>query len=137
MADLLTPSRRSENMRRIKGKNTKPEMAVRRLLHSLGYRYRLHVKDLPGKPDIVFPGRRRIIMVHGCFWHQHSGCREGKIPQSRRDYWMDKLGRNKQRDLDHMTALQRAGWEILVLWECQIQSSCNLEETLASFLTKR
>src|ERR1700761_3512616 len=98
MADHLSPERRSKKMSRISSKDTKPELVVRRLLHGLGYRYRLHRKDLPGKPDLVFTKRKKVIFVHGCFWHQHSECREGRIPGSRLDYWEAKLKRNVERD---------------------------------------
>jgi len=96
--DKLTAERRSANMRAIRSKGTKPEMRVRRLIHTLGYRYRLHRKDLPGKPDLVFPGRRCVIFVHGCFWHQHAGCREGRPPRSNSGYWTPKLSRTVERD---------------------------------------
>src|SRR5690606_29651257 len=98
MADRLTPEARSRNMAAIKSKGMKPELAVRKLLHQLGYRFRLHRHDLPGRPDIVFPGRRAIVQVHGCFWHQHPGCRHARIPGSRQDYWGPKLKRTVERD---------------------------------------
>lgn len=135
MADSLNPSRRSENMRRIKAKDTKPEMIVRRLLHSLGYRYRLHAKDLPGKPDIVFRKRKKAIFVHGCFWHQHSECREGRFPGTRPEYWIPKLGRNVQRDYEHVESLTAAGWRVLTIWECQISHITTLEDSIRTFLS--
>jgi len=119
--DKLDPQRRSENMRRIRSKNTKPEILLRSLLHRQGYRFRVHRKDLPGKPDIVFAGRRKVIFVHGCFWHQHPGCREGRIPASRQDYWHPKLTRNQARDAAAMESLAGLGWEILFVWECEIE----------------
>ncbi len=134
MTDRLSPARRSENMRRIRSRNTEPEMAVRRLLHGLGYRYRLHVKDLPGKPDIVFPSRRCIVMVHGCFWHGHKGCRESRMPLSNREYWVEKLERNYARDREHLRSLRRLGWRVMVVWECQTGSSNKLEPKLLRFL---
>jgi DNA mismatch endonuclease (patch repair protein) len=134
MADRLTAERRSENMRRIRAKDTTPEMVVRRLLHRLGYRYRLHAKDLPGKPDLVFPSRRAIVMVHGCFWHGHKGCRESRMPGSNREYWVEKLERNYARDRSHLRALRRLGWRVIVVWECQTEDPTRLEPRLVRFL---
>jgi DNA mismatch endonuclease (patch repair protein) len=132
--DKLSPERRSENMRRIRNKNTKPEMVVRRLIYSLGYRYRIHQKQLPGKPDLVFTKRRKIILIHGCFWHLHSECREGRIPNSRKDYWLPKLTKNVNRDTDNLTKLNAAGWEVMVIWECQLSNLKELAENVKSFL---
>ena len=134
MTDSLNPSRRSENMRRIKAKNTKPEMVVRKLLHSLGYRYRLHAKDLPGKPDVVFRRLKRAIFIHGCFWHQHGECREGRLPGSRPEYWIPKLGRNVERDRNHAAQLIDAGWRVLTLWECETVDPDFLKRALCAFL---
>lgn len=133
--DKLTPSQRSENMRRIKSKDMKPELLVRKLVHSMGYRYRLHRKDLPGKPDLVFGPRRKVIFVHGCFWHCHDDpeCLDGRKPRSNTDYWNPKLARNKERDSQRIEALQKLGWDVLVIWECQCKSPC-LSERLRSFL---
>ncbi|WP_264212990.1 very short patch repair endonuclease [Leisingera thetidis] len=133
MADTLTPERRSANMARIRAKDTKPEMLVRRLVHGLGYRYRLHRKDLPGKPDLVFGPRRKVIFVHGCFWHQHS-CPAGRIPASRRSYWEPKLLRNKQRDAEQQAVLQAAGWQVLTIWECETKDRDALQNRLEAFL---
>ena len=108
-------------MRLIRSKDTRPEVLVRRLLAAHGYRYRLHRKDLPGKPDLVFPGRRKVILVHGCFWHQHGGCIDGRAPKSNSDYWRPKLLRNRSRDIRAKRALSRLGWKYLVLWECYIE----------------
>jgi len=108
-------------MRRIRSKNTKPEMILRRALHALGMRYRLHVKNLPGKPDIVFAGARLAVLVHGCFWHRHPGCREASKPRSRSDYWEPKLNRNVARDAEHTAALEHAGYRVVVVWECDIE----------------
>jgi len=121
---------RSENMARIRSKNTGLELHVRNAIYQMGYRYRLHVRELPGKPDIVFPGRRKVIFVHGCFWHQHSGCREGRVPTSRRDYWVPKLERTVARDAAHIDQLRNAGWEVLVLWECEILRDSNELRTI-------
>jgi DNA mismatch endonuclease (patch repair protein) len=112
---------RSENMRRIKSRDTGPEIAVRRLLYSLGYRYRLNHKTLPGKPDIVFAKRRKVIFVHGCFWHAH-GCRMSHNPRTNTAYWSPKLARNVERDSKNQTALEQLGWQTLTLWECDIQN---------------
>ncbi|MCJ2188082.1 very short patch repair endonuclease [Novosphingobium beihaiensis] len=132
--DKLTPERRSANMRAIRSKSTKPEMLVRRLVHSLGYRYRLHRKDLPGKPDLVFAGKRKVLFVHGCFWHQHPDCREGRIPRTRQDYWVPKLAANVRRDRQHQEALTTAGWEVLTVWECETRDIATLTQRLQDFL---
>lgn len=128
---------RSENMRRIRSKDTAPEMAVRRLIHGLGFRYRLHVKDMPGKPDLVFPSRRKIIFVHGCFWHQHRSCREGRLPKSNRSYWTPKLQRNVKRDRQALRQLHSAGWDTLVIWECQASDLPRLQRMVLTFLGQR
>ncbi|MBK3801833.1 DNA mismatch endonuclease Vsr [Azospirillum brasilense] len=127
---------RSENMRRIRSKDTAPEMAVRRLVHSMGYRYRLHRRDIPGKPDLVFPGRRKVIFIHGCFWHQHPGCREGRPPKSNTAYWVPKLERNKERDQAAYKQLAALGWDTLVVWECETHDVPALAEILTSFLER-
>lgn len=132
--DKISPERRSTNMRNIRSKNTAPELVLRRLLYKLGYRYRLHGRHLPGRPDIVFSGRRKIIYVHGCFWHQHSGCREGRLPSSRLEYWEPKLQRNRARDASNQTRLEADGWEVLVVWECQTKKTGLLIEMLKHFL---
>ncbi|UWQ27524.1 very short patch repair endonuclease [Leisingera sp. M523] len=133
MADTLTPERRSANMAKIRAKHTKPEMLVRRMVHGLGFRYRLHRKDLPGKPDLVFGPRRKVIFVHGCFWHLHE-CRDGRIPASRRDYWEPKLLRNTLRDAEQLAALQAAGWQVLTVWECETKDQDALRIRLRAFL---
>lgn len=118
--DTLTTAERSEIMGRVRSKNTRPEIAVRRLLHGMGYRFRLHRSDLPGKPDIVFPGRRVAVFVHGCFWHRHAGCPSTRTPKSRVSFWTDKFNNNTRRDRAARRALRSAGWRVLVVWECQI-----------------
>lgn len=120
MPDILSPAKRSWLMSRIRGKNTKPELAVRRTLHALGARFRLHRKDLPGNPDIVLPRHRLCVFVHGCFWHLHTDCDAGRLPKSRRAWWRKKLEGNKARDKRSTTALRRLGWRVIVVWECQI-----------------
>lgn len=135
--DRLTPERRSENMRRIRSYGMQPELSVRQLVHAMGYRYRLHRKDLPGKPDLVFAPRRKIMFVHGCFWHQHQECRDGRAPKSNTGYWHDKLARNQERDRKNVAALQADGWQVLVIWECEIRNSANLRSRIGRFLSKR
>lgn len=132
--DTISPERRSENMRRIKSKGTKPELIVRRTAHRLGYRFRLHRKDLPGNPDLTFPGRSKVIFVHGCFWHQHSGCKHGRPPRSRPEYWGPKLTRNVERDQRREAELISMGWSVLTIWECELEDNVNLEERLVCFL---
>lgn len=106
-------------MRAVKSKDTKPEMVVRRLVHGLGYRYRLHVGGLPGKPDLVFPRRRKVIFVHGCFWHGHDCRRGARQPAANDEYWKAKIARNRQRDADNFLALRESGWQVLIVWECE------------------
>jgi DNA mismatch endonuclease (patch repair protein) len=118
MADTFTKSERSRIMAAVKAKDTTPEMIVRRLVHAMGYRYRLHVQSLPGNPDLVFPRLRKVLFVSGCFWHMHT-CGRCRIPSARRDYWVRKLERNAARDKRVQRALRRAGWQVLVIWECQ------------------
>lgn len=118
MVDRISPVERSRVMAAVKSKDTTPEMIVRRMVHSMGYRYRLHTKNLPGTPDLVFPRLRKVVNVHGCFWHMHS-CGRCRIPASRRSYWTAKIRRNAQRDKRTKRRLQRAGWQVLVVWECQ------------------
>lgn len=127
------PIGRSENMRRIRSKDTAPELTVRRLLHSLGYRYRLHRKDLPGRPDIVFPGRRKVIFVHGCYWHAH-GCKVAHTPKTNEAYWSPKLQRNVERDQRNTSDLQQAGWQTLTVWECEARNTAKLKSRLRTFL---
>lgn len=118
----------------IKGRNTKPEMAVRKLVHGMGWRFRLHRKDLPGSPDIVFPRLRRVIFVHDCFWHRHPGCRFAYTPKSNTQFWLDKLEVNMQRDALALKALGVLGWEVLIVWECEVSSPPTLAQKLNSFL---
>lgn len=132
--DKLSPERRSENMRRIRSTDTSPEIVVRRLVHGMGFRYRLHVARLPGKPDLVFPRLRRIIEVRGCFWHQHRGCVDSHIPKSRAEYWRPKLKRNQRRDRDNEKALRAVGWNVLTVWECETTQPAALAKRIKSFL---
>lgn len=137
MADKLSPERRSVNMRAIKSKDTKPELEVRRLVHSMGFRYRLHRKDLPGRPDLVFAGRRKVIFVHGCFWHQHPAteCLDGRRPKSNTSYWDLKLQRNVDRDIENRKALEGADWQTLVVWECELKDQNKLTAKIKAFLS--
>ena len=134
MVDRLTPERRSALMAKVRGKNTSPEMAVRRLLFGLGYRYRLHVSNLPGRPDIVFPGRRKVIFVHGCFWHRHPGCPKASTPKSRVEYWEEKFSRNVERDREAVRKLNAEGWDVLIVWECETKRAEVLKRMLVEFL---
>lgn len=119
--DNLSPQRRSENMRKIRSKDTSPELMLRKLVHGLGYRFRLHRRDLPGKPDLAFPSRKKVIFLHGCFWHQHRACREGRLPGTRKEYWEPKLARNQERDVRAEAELKASGWDVLTLWECEVE----------------
>lgn len=131
MTDRISVETRSKIMRAVKTKNTKPEMVVRKLLTILGYRYRLHPKDLPGKPDIAFKGRKKVIFVHGCFWHGHD-CPRGKMPPG--EFWTKKLQGNIGRDLKTLQCLEGAGWRILTIWECQLSDIENIKSRLKEFL---
>lgn len=133
--DHLAPRERSANMAKIRSRDTKPEMIVRRICWGLGYRFRLHVKDLPGRPDLVFRRLQKVIFVNGCFWHQHRGCSEGHIPKSRLEYWIPKLTGNKRRDVRNKSRLTRMGWTYLVVWECQTSDSERLRRLLSRFLS--
>jgi len=134
VTDVFSPQKRSAVMRRVKGRDTGPEKTVRRLLTGLGARYRLHRKDLPGKPDIVMAGRRLAIFVHGCFWHGHDCARGARVPKQNRDYWLGKVGRNRERDIAHRAALEAAGWRVEVVWECELKDEVGLTERLAAVL---
>jgi DNA mismatch endonuclease (patch repair protein) len=124
---------RSAQMRAIRSKNTVPEVTVRSLLHRLGYRFRLHRKDLPGKPDIVFPSRRKAILVHGCFWHSHN-CKTAHIPKQNQRYWVPKLQRNRDRDIENLEALAACGWNVQVIWECELAEVKALKAKVQRFL---
>ncbi len=134
MADTVSPRVRSRIMARVKSKDMKPEMRVRRLLHGLGYRYRLHSEGLPGRPDIVFSSRRKVIFVNGCFWHGHPGCDRVRIPSTNRDYWIRKLARNHERDTRNLALLEATGWTVMTVWECQLQDIAATTERLIGFL---
>lgn len=136
MNDTLTPTARSERMSRVRGKDTGAELTVRRLVHGLGYRFRLHRRDLPGTPDLVFPGRRKVIFVHGCFWHRHPDpdCKLARMPKSRQEFWGPKLEGNRARDLRKEAALIEAGWSVLTVWECELRDQTSLRNKIGTFL---
>jgi len=133
MADQFDPEMRSWIMRQVKSKDTAPERLVRRVVHSMGHRFRLHRRDLPGNPDIVFPSRRKVIFVNGCFWHGHS-CPRAKLPQSRREYWEAKILKTIARDGQHTKCLRSLGWSALVIWECQLKDIDALRRRIVRFL---
>lgn len=134
--DVFAPEKRSAVMRRVKGRDTGPELKVRRLLWRLGARYRLHRRDLPGSPDIVLPGRRIAIFVHGCFWHGHDCARGARVPKANRDYWTAKVARNRARDAAAREALSAAGWRAETLWECELRDKAALEARLVALLAR-
>lgn len=132
--DKVSKKRRSEIMSLVRSKNTRPELVVRSLVHRLGYRYRLHLKRLPGCPDLVFGGRKKVVFVHGCFWHGHRDCPKGKLPKSNLEYWKPKLKRNKKRDLANQDKLGSKGWAALVVWQCELKDLEILSTRIAEFL---
>lgn len=132
--DIVDKNKRSEIMSRVRSSNTKPEVQVRKLLHSLGYRFRLHRKDLPGTPDIVLPARESIIFVHGCFWHRHKGCCDATMPKTRTNFWKKKFAENLARDKKNITALKKMGWKVLIVWQCELRKEKNLIRKLNKFL---
>ncbi|WP_320338904.1 very short patch repair endonuclease [Burkholderia orbicola] len=132
--DSLTPAERSERMSRIKGKDTKPELVVRSLVHRAGYRYRLHGKSLPGCPDMVFARRRKVIFVHGCFWHRHEGCRLARMPKTRLGFWRPKLEANAARDREAERRLAELGWKVMIVWECEVKDEAALMPRIEAFL---
>jgi DNA mismatch endonuclease (patch repair protein) len=135
MTDVFSPEKRSAVMRRVKGKDTAPELTVRAALRRLGVGYRLHRADLPGKPDIAMPGRKLAIFVHGCFWHGHDCARGARMPKANRPYWEAKIGRNRARDGEHRAALEARGWRAVTLWECELKDEGRLERRLKEELT--
>lgn len=133
MVDILTRRERSELMSRIRGVDTKPELLVRRALHALGYRFRTHFKELPGCPDLVFTRRRAAIFVHGCFWHRH-GCRKTYVPKSRQEFWQSKFTGNVERDRQNQKLLAKAGWRVLVVWECEVENDETTIDRIVAYL---
>ena len=134
MVDHVSPEVRSRIMASVRSKGTKPEMVVRRALHRLGYRYRLHRRDLPGRPDLVFVSRRKALFVNGCFWHMHSGCARAGIPETNREFWLAKLERNRQRDVNNEASLRDLAWDVLTVWECELRDLDAMLIRIASFL---
>ena len=132
--DNLSRAERSEIMARVRSTDTRPELFVRKLVYGLGYRYRLHARELPGHPDIAFRKRRKVIFVHGCFWHRHKGCALARLPKSRLDFWLPKLEGNRNRDEQNRRALLREGWKVLTIWECQLKSPERMGERIRRFL---
>lgn len=134
MADTVDKETRSRIMSRVRGKDTAPEMLVRRLVFSLGYRYRLHDARLPGKPDLVFAGRKKVIFIHGCFWHRHEGCALARMPKSSTEFWARKLTGNRERDIKNQAALCALGWRVLIVWECDLADQSKLRGRIVRFL---
>lgn len=135
--DILTPEQRSRRMSAIRAKGTKPEITIRRFVYSLGYRYRLHAKNLPGKPDLVFKQRKKVIFVHGCFWHHHENCKKARLPQSRQEYWHKKILANASRDKVNIESLEKMGMKVLVIWECEIEKKDVIENKIRKFLEEK
>lgn len=136
MADIFTPEKRSKIMSKVKQKDSKQEMFVRKLTHSMGYRYRLHKEGLPGKPDLVFPKYKKVIFVHGCFWHGHEGCRRSALPSTNVEFWRKKISGNVKRDKLTYKRLEKLGWGILIIWQCEIKQfeKENLKRKISNFL---
>lgn len=135
--DVLSPEQRRRTMAAVKGRDTTPELIVRNMLHKAGFRFRLHRKDLPGSPDIVLPKYQIVIFVHGCFWHQHRGCKGAERPISNRDYWQSKLDRNMARDEKNAAKLRELGWKPVVIWECETKNKMLLAEKINNFFAKQ
>jgi DNA mismatch endonuclease (patch repair protein) len=134
--DNLSPERRGKLMSRVKSRDTGPEMTVRRLTFAMGYRYRLHDARLPGRPDLVFPARRKAIFVNGCFWHGHARCRFARLPKTRIEYWQPKIGRNRERDKENRAALKKLGWKTLTIWQCELKNPDRIARKIHDFLQK-
>lgn len=135
MADVHTQEQRRFNMQQIKGKNTKPELLVRKYLHAKGYRYKLHDKTLPGKPDIVLPKYKTVIFIHGCFWHGHANCKYFTIPKTRTEWWTEKINKNSTNDVKAVKLLKKDGWKIITIWECKLKPA-KIEKTLPALIKK-
>lgn len=133
MTDPFSPDQRSWIMRQVHNKNTRPELLVRRLIHASGYRFRIHRKDLPGSPDIVFPGRHCVIFVNGCFWHGHA-CKRARLPETHREYWQNKIQKTLERDRKHREDLATLGWSVLTIWECQLKDMEDVKQRIRAFL---
>jgi DNA mismatch endonuclease, patch repair protein len=135
--DRLSKERRSKLMSRVRSTNTTPELKVRSLIHRLGYRFRLHDKKLPGKPDLAFPGRKKVIFVHGCFWHGHLGCTKGRLPKSNLATWRPKIARNRQRDEEQIKAIRALGWDALIVWQCELKDIEELISRITEFMGRK
>lgn len=134
MADFMSPEERSAHMSKIRSKDTKPELRLRRMLHGAGYRYRLHDRKLPGRPDLVFPGRRKVIFVHGCFWHGHECPVGSRLPKTNTVFWASKRRRNQERDALQRRLLEDMGWSVLIVWECEVKASAGVSDSWSKFL---
>jgi DNA mismatch endonuclease (patch repair protein) len=132
--DVFSREKRKQIMSRVSDKDTKPELIVRSVLHRLGYRFRLHRKDLPGKPDILLPKYKKVILVHGCFWHGHAGCSRSKRPSTNKEFWNNKLDKNIKRDFNNIEQLKNLGWDVLVIWSCEVNDTDNLKKIITRFL---
>lgn len=137
MTDTLSQKERSKRMSLIRGTGSAPEMKLRRLVHRMGFRYRLHVKELPGKPDLVFPSRCAVIFMHGCFWHRHKGCKLARLPKSKLEFWKPKLEANRKRDLRNQRQLKALGWRVLIVWECEMADIEGVSEIVREFLGQK
>jgi DNA mismatch endonuclease (patch repair protein) len=135
--DTLSREARSERMALVRGVDSAPEMKLRRLVHRMGFRYRLHVKELPGKPDMVFPSRHAVIFMHGCFWHRHRGCKLARLPKSKLGFWGPKLEENRKRDMRNRRKLIRLGWRVLVVWECELADTESVAANVCDFLREQ
>ena len=134
--DTLSPVQRSAQMAKVRSKSTKPELVVRKLIFGMGFRYRLHRRDLPGSPDLVFPSRRKVVFVHGCFWHRHQGCKLTRFPKSREEFWKKKFSDNVARDFKNRLELEALGWSALIVWECELRDLAALAKRLYGFLSQ-
>ena len=134
--DRLDPARRSANMAKVRGKNTGPELLVRRIAHAMGLRFRLHRSDLPGSPDLVLPRHKLVVFVHGCFWHRHEGCRRASVPATRQEFWDGKFAATVERDRRNLTVLEQSGWKVLTLWECELKDASAVEEAFRAALKR-
>ncbi len=132
--DTLSPEERSQRMKLVKGRDTKPELQVRGVLKKMGYHYRLQYAKLPGKPDFAFPGKQKAIWIHGCFWHRHDNCTLARLPKGRQDFWVPKLDENRRRDLENEERVRHMGWESLVIWECELKNPAMIEDEIRKFL---
>lgn len=137
LADTLSPEERSKRMSLIRGTGSAPEIKLRHLIHRMGFRYRLHVKELPGKPDLVFPSRKVVIFMHGCFWHRHKRCKLARLPKSKLGFWQTKLEGNRKRDIRNQRQLRAMGWRVLVVWECEMADIEHVTKTVREFLRQR